>query len=169
MNTSQIPLELVKVASPCKASWDGMVGDDRARFCGQCSQYVFNLSELTQEEAEALITEHEGKMCVRFYQRIDGTIMTKDCPIGWRAIKRRIALVGTVAAAVFMAMLSFFTFGAFAVKIGAHGRDGAHFVNPVEFIHDLFFPPAIAGEMCPPANQPAIGPEQPLRPDELKK
>ena len=34
------------------------------RFCGQCAQYVYNLSEMTQSAAEALILENEGKMCV---------------------------------------------------------------------------------------------------------
>src|SRR5437868_1150792 len=102
--STKIPLSTVKVASPCTASWDEMSGDDTTRFCGQCAQYVYNLSEMTKEDAEALIMEHEGKMCVRFYQRSDGTMMSKDCPVGWRAVKRRMALLGGVAVAVLAAM-----------------------------------------------------------------
>src|SRR3954452_5823731 len=37
-------LESIRIASPCKANWDDMVGDERARFCGQCAKNVYNLS-----------------------------------------------------------------------------------------------------------------------------
>jgi hypothetical protein len=40
---------------------------------------VYNLSEMSQESAEALIAETEGRLCVRFYQRADGTVLTRDC------------------------------------------------------------------------------------------
>ncbi len=35
-------LENVRIASPCSASWDDMVGDERVRFCGQCTKNVYN-------------------------------------------------------------------------------------------------------------------------------
>ena len=64
-----------------------MYGDDRVRFCGQCSQSVYNLSAMTREEAEDLIRRTEGRLCVRFYKRRDGTILTKNCSVGLRSIK----------------------------------------------------------------------------------
>jgi len=30
----------MKIASPCRESWDGTRGDDRARFCNRCSLHV---------------------------------------------------------------------------------------------------------------------------------
>ena len=72
----------VRVASPCHAAWDNMKGDEQTRFCGLCRKNVYNLSEMTRQEAENLIREKEGKLCVRYYQRTDGTVLTKDCPIG---------------------------------------------------------------------------------------
>jgi len=75
------PLARVRVASPCKADWDEMIGTDRVRFCGQCSLNVYNLSAMTRDEAESVIAANEGKLCVRFYRRKDGSILTQDCPV----------------------------------------------------------------------------------------
>ncbi len=85
------PLHHVQVASPCKADWDQMIGDGRTRFCGQCNLNVYNLSGMTSDEAEGLITRTEGNLCVRFYRRRDGSIITQDCPIGLRAAHTRVS------------------------------------------------------------------------------
>jgi hypothetical protein len=100
------PLDHVKVAAPCSADWNSMIGDERVRFCGQCSFNVYNLSGMTRDEAEDLIRRAEGRLCVRFYRRSDGTILTDNCPVGLSAIKRR---VSRVAGAAIAALLSFFT------------------------------------------------------------
>jgi hypothetical protein len=83
------PLRRVRIASPCPADWDAMYGDDRVRFCSKCELNVFNLSAMTRAEAERLVVNREGRLCVRFYRRGDGTILTRDCPVGLRAIKRK--------------------------------------------------------------------------------
>lgn len=79
----------VRVASPCKESWDDMKGDERTRFCGRCEKNVYDLSEITAVEAEALLAAHGTSACVRFYRRADGTVMTSDCPEGIRRRRRR--------------------------------------------------------------------------------
>jgi hypothetical protein len=83
---SIISLQQVQIASPCDASWEEMAGDDRTRFCAQCSLNVYNLSEMSQ--AEALIIEKEGRLCARIYRRRDGTIVTRDCPVGVALLRR---------------------------------------------------------------------------------
>ena len=75
-------LDALSVASPCPANWEEMTGDDRIRFCNSCQLNVYHLSGMTRLEAETLIQEKEGKLCVRYYRRADGTILTKDCPVG---------------------------------------------------------------------------------------
>lgn len=87
------PLERVSVATPCPADWDRMVGGDRVRFCGQCQLNVYNLSAMSRDEAESLIARTEGRLCVRFYRRRDGAIITEDCPVGLRALKRRVTRI----------------------------------------------------------------------------
>src|SRR5205085_8836667 len=99
------PLDGVRVAAPCPADWEKMVGDERMRYCGQCNLHVYNLSGMTKREAEALITNTEGRLCVRFYRRGDGTVLTRNCPVGLRALKQRAWLI---AGASLSAVLGFF-------------------------------------------------------------
>jgi hypothetical protein len=102
MANYEYPLDSVKVASPCSADWEDMIGNDRRRFCGQCELNVFDLSGMTKREAEELINQTEGRLCVRFFRRTDGTILTKDCPVGLRAIRRRVSRLAraTLSAAI---------------------------------------------------------------------
>ena len=90
-------LDRLEIATPCKASWDGMSGDDRVRFCGLCKLNVYNLSGMTREQAETLVRTSEGRVCVRMFKRADGTVITQDCPVGLAARmkrKARLALAG---------------------------------------------------------------------------
>ena len=105
------PLDNVRVASPCSADWDSMYGDDRKRFCKECKLNVYNLSGMTREEAEKLVTNAEGRLCIRFYERPDGTIITQDCPVGWAKIKQRTRIYATAALSMLMALLTgYFSF-----------------------------------------------------------
>jgi hypothetical protein len=71
----------IRVASPCPVSWGSMHGDDRVRFCRTCRLHVYNLSEMTWAEVQARLRAIEGRTCVTFYQRPDGTMLTRDCPL----------------------------------------------------------------------------------------
>jgi len=96
-------LDNVAIASPCRASWEQMVGDEHVRFCGQCEKNVYNLSSLPREEAEALLIAKEGKMCVRLYKREDGTVLTNDCPVGVKKRRRRQAALAAVGGSLMAA------------------------------------------------------------------
>lgn len=99
-------LDHVRVAAPCKADWDQMIGNERVRFCSQCSLNVFNLSSMTRADAESLIARTEGRLCIRFYRRTDGSIITKDCPIGLRALKRRLSYVAKAISSAVIGLLA---------------------------------------------------------------
>ena len=101
-----IPLETIQVAKPCSADWDAMTGDAQVRHCGACRQNVYNLSEMTRAQAEAVILEHEGHLCVRFYTRADGTVLTQDCPVGLRAFRLKAARKLSWAAALAVSCLT---------------------------------------------------------------
>lgn len=89
-------LDRVRVASPCSAKWDDMVGDERERFCLSCDKQVFNISAMGRAEAEAFLAARVGnKTCIRFFRRADGTILTDDCPTGVR--RKRLRVIGAVA------------------------------------------------------------------------
>ncbi|MFZ1700736.1 MAG: hypothetical protein WBO10_03495 [Pyrinomonadaceae bacterium] len=100
------PLKNLLVASPCSADWNEMYGDERKRFCGDCSLNVYNLSGMSRDEAEALIMNAEGRLCVRFYQRSDGSIITQDCPVGWAKVKQRTKLFASAAASLMIALFT---------------------------------------------------------------
>jgi hypothetical protein len=95
-------LDDVRIASPCRAAWDDMVGDERVRFCGQCEKNVYNVSALPREEAEALLRDSAAgetggaNVCIRLYRREDGTVLTADCPDGVRRKRVRLAVYGAV-------------------------------------------------------------------------
>ncbi len=89
----------IRVASPCRADWNEMTGDDRVRACASCNKNVYNLSSMTRDEAEALIVAKEGRLCVRYFQRHDGTILLKDCVVGVKQ-KRKRRLIAAGAAAL---------------------------------------------------------------------
>lgn len=59
-------LDSIQVASPCTANWQGMTGDDRVRHCTQCQLRVYNLSDMSSEEATDLVFQTEGRLCVAF-------------------------------------------------------------------------------------------------------
>jgi hypothetical protein len=105
-------LDQVRVASPCKADWNEMLGDERVRFCLSCEKDVYNLSSMTKDDAEALLRERLGNdLCVRFYQRSDGTILTADCPVGVKKKRRKklalaVAGAGALAAAAATSFMS---------------------------------------------------------------
>ncbi len=92
-------LENIRIASPCHADWNEMSGDDRVRTCAACAKPVFNLSEMTRAEAEAVISRRNGDLCARYYQRKDGTIMLADCSIGGTGARARSFVLATALAA----------------------------------------------------------------------
>ena len=106
MNKFTNPLDNIKIASPCSADWNEMIGDSRKRFCGQCNLNVFNLSAMSRTEAEELIINSEGRLCVRMYQRQDGTVITQDCPVGWQAVKRRLSRASAAIASLIIGVFA---------------------------------------------------------------
>lgn len=149
------PLDRVRIAAPCSANWDQMMGTDRVRFCAQCNLNVYNLSSMTRNDAESFIARNEGRLCVRFYRRTDGSILTQNCPVGLAAIRRRLSSVGKVAASAIFSFLA---------GLGLHeALSGKKFQNPpqmgvfVETIGDpstTVAPPVVMGNTgVPPSTQ----------------
>jgi hypothetical protein len=99
-------LDDLRIASPCKASWDAMTGDDTVRFCGDCKLNVYNLSNMTSAEAASLLEAKEGRVCVRLYRRTDGTVITRDCPVGLRAAMRRATRAASAILTAALGLLS---------------------------------------------------------------
>ena len=146
----------VRVASPCPVDWESMSGDARVRFCPRCDQHVFNLSGMRRAELEDLIREKQGQLCVRYYQRTDGAVMTRDCPEGAMRMLRRQA---AVALSVFLGLLfALFAWGS-ALSNDPDERHARHRLRdhePFRTIIDWIDPtPRIMlGSMCAPPEAP---------------
>ena len=152
MSRFSSPLSKVRVASPCPADWDSMIGDERVRFCGQCELNVYNLSAMTKAQAENLIVRTEGRLCVRFFRRKDGSILTQDCPVGLRALRQRMSRIRRALASM---LLGFFagSAGSYAFNGFETVPDGPHTlgVMAVPEVHQPVHPPE-TGEMAMPVS-----------------
>src|SRR6185369_3331890 len=96
----------LRVASLCSVGWETMTGDERIRHCQSCQLNVYNISEMARADAENLITKREGRLCIRLYKRADGTVLTKDCPVGFRAYQKRVARFAGAALAAILGLFS---------------------------------------------------------------
>jgi hypothetical protein len=75
---TKVSLDVLRVKSPCTEDWNAMGGDERVRFCAGCGRDVHNLSALPREEAERLLCEAAGRLCVRFERTEQGAIKTLE-------------------------------------------------------------------------------------------
>jgi hypothetical protein len=99
-------LENIRIASPCSADWEKMRGNDRVRHCDLCNLNVYNFSAMTEPEIRKLLARREGLPCVRLHRRRDGTIITRNCPVGVKAVARRISRVAGTIFSLLAAALS---------------------------------------------------------------
>ena len=94
----------IRIASPCLAKWERMTGNDQVRHCPECDRDVYNLSAMTECEAEQFIAMHAGRLCARVYQRTDGTVLTQDCPLGRQVVSRRVSRIAGAALSAAMGL-----------------------------------------------------------------
>ena len=83
-----------------------MEGDERRRFCFTCSKSVFDLSAMTEDEAEAFLAVHlddDPDARVRLYRRPDGRVLTTDCPVGAKRRHQARAALAVTGGALAMA------------------------------------------------------------------
>jgi hypothetical protein len=166
-------LDLIQIASPCHVSWDAMTGDERARFCGHCRLNVYDISQMSRAEAEAFIAGREGRTCLRLFRRADGTVLTRDCPVGLRTVRKRFARAVAAVSGVLVTLLGGALFGGAISRLAqgsikAPADAFAHWIDPppasfqmtmgVTCVLPISQPPA------PPLHDPAHAPETPLPP-----
>jgi hypothetical protein len=149
----------IRIASPCRAAWADMSGDERVRFCRFCNKHVFNISALSAVEAAGLIERTQGRLCARLYRRRDGTVLTSDCAVGaHEAARNRLRRLATWALMGVAALLA----GRLLRSYGeAAGIDALG--SPTGWLGKLFARPSLPnggevllGDICPipPANTP---------------
>jgi hypothetical protein len=91
-------LDVIQVSEPCPADWNQMTGDDTRRFCAHCQKFVHNLSAMPSDQAERLVCENAGNLCVRFArEQATGRVVTLD--YAPRVTSRRRAILTILAIA----------------------------------------------------------------------
>ncbi|MBK7750098.1 MAG: hypothetical protein IPP57_17445 [Candidatus Obscuribacter sp.] len=78
------------ITSPCPMSFNDMQGDDKVRFCSQCSKNVHNLSNMSKAEAAELVRKSDGKICAFIRRDERGKIITDNCPQFLRNARNRL-------------------------------------------------------------------------------
>jgi hypothetical protein len=92
-----------------------MTGDERVHFCSHCQLNVYNLSAMSRQEAEAIVLQREtARVCIGFHRRADGTVLTRDCPVGavlarLRMARRRLSLLALATLVLFVAVFAWLT------------------------------------------------------------
>ena len=84
MSSRTISLKQVRVAEPCPMSWHTMDGDDQRRFCAHCNRHVHNLSAIPEDEAQRLICESAGRLCIAYVPNVTGGVT----PLAYAQAKR---------------------------------------------------------------------------------
>jgi hypothetical protein len=161
MSATKSVLDQIQVASPCQVPWHTMTGDDRVRFCGKCHLHVYDLSAMQRAEAEALVTRTEGNLCVRFYRRADGTVLTRDCRTVLAAARRKLALMLGLAATLLLALLGWAGFSAARSSSADRPAGDQNRPEPLRTILRWLKPEEATeertmGKLCPP-DRPAPG------------
>jgi hypothetical protein len=110
MHDKKFNVNDLRIASPCSVGWESMTGDERKRHCDMCHRSVYNISALTSVEVERLIGAGTAQVCIRMFRRADGTVLTRDCPVGLRAARQRVARFAGATLAAFLGLFSV-TFG----------------------------------------------------------
>ena len=103
MSSRSDKLDSLQIAVPCSTDWDQMVGSDRIRYCSECSKNVYDISRMSRNEAEALVSSaRDGGLCLRLVRDAYGSTVTEATFTGLRIAGRK---VSPVAVAVVTAIM----------------------------------------------------------------
>lgn len=139
----------ISVASPCKRDWNKMTGDDRSRYCSDCKLNVYNLSAMSQAELDDMVKQKEGRVCVRFFSRPDGTVLTRDCPVGLTRKRRTYAFS--------MAALASLIAAPFFVRGEECSVTGESEPTLVEAVRELVYDVKVKLGLAPPRMTHTVG------------
>ncbi|GEM_PF-3172410 len=89
-------IEQFRPASRCGARWEDAPDSSRFQICPKCRLHVYDFSKMDLAQASELVFTREGKKEPRFYRRLDGKFLTRDCPVGASRKASMIALMATV-------------------------------------------------------------------------
>ena len=156
--SSDIHLDLidrVEIASPCSMKWEDLDGDGCTRHCRQCELDVHNFSDMTRTEVESILANTTGRLCATWYRRADGTMMTRDCPVGLAAVRRHArraaVLVGGFLTLLIAGGMTAMGFRTARSDVTDYGPIMGDITMPA--VQPMPAPPVLMGEVCAPEDQ----------------
>lgn len=98
------------IQAPCPMRWDDLDASeagnfqtrspdaacDTKRFCHECKLNVYNISNMTEAEAAALLRQKDKRTCIFISVAPDGTIITDNCPRVLRRVRNKVAFCAAV-------------------------------------------------------------------------
>jgi hypothetical protein len=70
------------IPNPCPESWDRLKPEEQGHFCESCQTKVWDLSAMTEDEAQALLANPPaGDFCVSYRERRDGGVAHRPPPV----------------------------------------------------------------------------------------
>ena len=81
MSARKSKLDQLNVAKACSASWEQMTGNAQKRFCAECSKHVYDFSQMTRQQIEAVTAVNQGNLCARIARREDGSMVMLEPPL----------------------------------------------------------------------------------------
>ena len=106
------PQPPLKIESPCPKAWEEMTGDAKCRFCDHCQLHVHNLSAMTERERTRFTANANGRTCIAYVVRQDGSMITEGRWTRWLRPLRKVQVAGLAV----LATLLPFLFSACATK-----------------------------------------------------
>jgi len=104
MSAKKRKLDKLQVVSPCSTDWDRMSGDEKKRFCSECNKFVYDFSQMTRRQVEAIDSIHRGRMCARITRRPDGSLVTLEAPPVHPIVARRASPVANATLAAILGL-----------------------------------------------------------------
>lgn len=165
----RVPLQIQK---PCPKSWAELEGDGKKRFCCECSLHVHNAAQLTQKEAQALVTEASERVCMRIQFDSSSAPVFRDSKSTLRPAARLARWALSAAAGVLAAC-----HGSVSTSLpddptsssGGQGQSKMGKVCSTELLGDVALPPGpeLMGEaVVMPDPAPDLPPDAPPPPDD---
>jgi hypothetical protein len=68
----------LRVRTACPKSWSELAGSGATRFCSECSLHVHGAAQLTRAQAERLVAEASGRVCMRLQIDPAGAPLYRD-------------------------------------------------------------------------------------------
>lgn len=69
------------VPNPCHEDWDKLTPEERGHFCTVCETKVWDISSLTEAEAEEFLRNSEGDLCISYKESANGRRQHRPEPL----------------------------------------------------------------------------------------